>query len=69
MFSAALTNGEGRFRGEMQSPFSPGLRCVRLTAYSGTPGESDSTSATLLLTFASSLVRADSTGVVLTLPD
>ena len=68
-FAPDLTDEAGRFRAAVYSPYGPESRCLRIAAYTGTPGASDSTIALLTVTFRRHDERSDSTGVILTLPD
>ena len=59
----------GAFRLEARSVYGPRLHCVRVTAFRGRPGTSDSARVEgLILNFRGTRERPDSIGVVLTLP-
>lgn len=62
-----LADDAGAFRALLRSTFGPARRCVRIVAYAGEPGTSDSTVIDgLILSFK--LDRPDSLGVLLRLP-
>ncbi len=63
------TNSAGAFRVVLRSLFSPGTRCVRITAFASATAGSDSVALPpMLLNFVSDRQTPDSLGLVLTLP-
>lgn len=61
-----VTTASGSFRAQLRSVTGGGLRCVRLVAYTGAAGTTDSVVAPdLFLLFRSDRERPDSLGIVL----
>ena len=66
---AIRTDARGEFRADAYSGSGPAVRCVRVTAYAGTPGASDSARVDgLLVNFRRDRERPDSVGLVVVLP-
>jgi hypothetical protein len=64
-----VTDEAGNFRAKVYSVFGPATRCLRVTAFRGTPDSTDSVAVSgLIVEFRSETQPLDSLGLRLTLP-